>query len=228
MKRKVAIISPAYDGKVVCNYTITMAEIFRLASKEHPNLELRLQFWMYEALLQKARNNLFCDALDAGVDDVVFIDCDQSFAPQAFFAVLAHPVDVVGVPVRMKTEEERYNIRPEHPLRHDYNFGLDLIEVENIGTGFLRLSRKAMQALANASPTYNDGGKLRKMICDLQIINGGLISEDIQICTKLREAGFKIYVDPKFTCKHFGTKCYEGDYHAHYRSYFAEESNEAP
>lgn len=224
--RKVAIVSPAYDGKVVCNYAITMAEIFRLAAKDYPNLELHLNFWMYEALLQKARNNLFADAIRQDVDDLVFIDCDQSFDPKAFFTMLNHPVDVVGAPVRMKTDQERYNIRPEHPLLHDYDFSLDLLEVENIGTGFLRLSKKAMQALWQASQPYNDGGAERRMICDLQIINGGIISEDIQICTKLRDAGFKIYVDPYFTCKHFGVKCYDGDYFTHYHSYFAEDDPE--
>ena len=108
--RKVAIVSPAYDGKVVCNYAITMAEIFRLAAKDYPNLELHLNFWMYEALLQKARNNLFADAIRQDMDDLVFIDCDQSFDPKAFFTMLDHPVDVIGAPVRMKTDQERYNI----------------------------------------------------------------------------------------------------------------------
>jgi hypothetical protein len=30
---RVAILTPAYDGKVVCDYAISMAELFRLSSK---------------------------------------------------------------------------------------------------------------------------------------------------------------------------------------------------
>lgn len=213
-KRIVHIITPSYDGKTACNFAISMAEIFRL-SKDHPDIELRLNFWMHEALLQKARNNLFSDAYLGGADDIVFIDADQSFNAQAFYRLLSHPVDVAALPVRMKTDEERYNIRPEDVSRHIWHEDLNLLEVENIGTGFLRLSRKAQQAIWDASVPYYDDGKERRMICNLQIINGGLISEDIQICNKLKDAGLKVYVDISETCKHFGTKCWEGDYYQH-------------
>lgn len=211
--RKINIVTPSYDGKVICEYAVTMAEIFRLAPKGY---DFRLHFWMYEALVQKARNNLFANAINADVDDLVFIDGDQSFDARALFRILEHPVDVVGIPVRMKTDKERYNIRPENPLAHKLDTDKGLLEVENIGTGFLRLSRKAMQALWDASPQYNEGGNIRRMICDLQIIDGGIISEDIQICTKLRNAGFKIYVDIEHTCSHTGAKTYHDDYYKHY------------
>ena len=225
--RKVAILSPSYDGKVACNFSITMAEIYRRVH-EHPNLEVMMNFWMYEALLQKARNNLFADAMYSGMDDIIFIDCDQSFSADTFFRILSHPVDVVGVPVRMKTEEERYNIRPEDPTKHKFVPELGLLEVENIGTGFLRLSRKAMHAIWDRSEPYNDGGQDRRMICNLQIIQGGIISEDIQICNKLREAGLPVYVDFLETAKHFGTKCFEGDYKKQYMGTISAEKKTPP
>lgn len=210
--RKVVIASPSYDGRVAVNFCVTMAEFYRVASVQRPDMDVRLNFWMYEALLQKARNNLFADAWNWGADDLIFMDCDQSVDVDAIFRLLDHPVDVVGVPVRMKTDQERYNIRPEQVLLHDWDESLGLLRVDNIGTGLLRLSRKAMQVLWDASPQYNDGGDIRRMICDLQIVDGGIISEDIQICTKLRDAGLPIYVDIKHTCNHFGTKCFSGDY----------------
>jgi hypothetical protein len=170
---------------------------------------------MGEALLQKARNNLFCDAYDSGVDDIVFLDVDQGFDAQAFFDVIDHPVDVVGITARMKTDDERYTHRPEDPKKHRWNQELKLLEVEYLATGFLRLSRKAMKALYDASVPYNDG-KDRRLICDVQIINGGMISEDIQIGKKLKEAGFQSYLDIRHTCSHFGVKKYEGDYQYKY------------
>jgi hypothetical protein len=170
---------------------------------------------MGEALLQKARNNLFCDAYDSGVDDIVFLDVDQAFDAQAFFDVLDHPVDVVGITARMKTDDERYTHRPEDPKQHRWDQDLRLLEVEYLATGFLRLSRKAMKALYDVSTPYNDG-KIRRLICDVQIIDGGMISEDIQIGKKLKEAGFKSYLDIRHTCSHFGVKKYEGDYQYKY------------
>ena len=116
--RKVAILCPSYDGKVVCDFSVTMAVIFQRAARERPELTLNLFFWMGEALIQKARSRLFCDAYEAGFDDIVFIDADQSFNAQAFFDVIDHEVDAVGVPVPMKVPEERYNIRPEELCKY--------------------------------------------------------------------------------------------------------------
>jgi hypothetical protein len=215
MTRKVAIVSPSYDGKIVCDHAIALVTIFQRAAKERPDLHLSLNYWMGEALLQKARNNLFCDAYDSGVDDIVFLDVDQGFDAQAFFDVLDHPVDVVGITARMKTDDERYTHRPEDPKQHRWDQDLRLLEVEYLATGFLRLSRKAMKALYDVSTPYNDG-KIRRLICDVQIINGGMISEDIQIGKKLKEAGIQSYLDIRHTCDHFGVKKYSGDYQYKY------------
>jgi hypothetical protein len=206
--RRVAILTPAYDGKVVCDFTVSVAEVFRTKPAD---MEINLNFWMGEALLQKARSNLFCDAYEEGYSDVVFIDADQSFSTQAFFDLLSHPVHAVGIPVPMKVDEERYNIRPEAFEKHRWNAELSLLEVEVIGTGMLRLDRQAMDVLWNKGRRYHDG-KERRLICDVQIVDGGMISEDVQICNKLRDSGVTVYADIKHTCAHFGTKRYTGDY----------------
>lgn len=222
MPRKVAIVSPSYDGKIVCDHALALVTIFQRAAKERPDMQLSLNYWMGEALLQKARNNLFCDAYDNGADDIVFLDVDQSFDAQAFFDVLDHPVDVVGITARMKTDDERYTHRPEDPRKHRWDQSLRLLEVEYLATGFLRLSRNAMKALYDASTPYNDG-KERRLICDVEIINGGMISEDIQIGKKLREAGFKMYLDIRHTCDHFGMKRYTGNYKYRYAEAMVQE-----
>jgi len=213
--KRVAILCPSYDGKVVCDFSISMAVLFQRAAVERPDLHMNLYFWMGEALLQKARSNLFCDAYNDGFDEIVFIDADQGFTADAFFDLVDHDVDVVGIPVPMKVEDERYNIRPEDPAKHKWDPQTKLLEVECIGTGFIKLSRKAMKILWDKGTPYFDG-KDRRLICDIQIINGGMISEDVQICKKLTDEGLKIFVDIRHTCTHFGVKKYSGDYQMKY------------
>lgn len=211
-KQKTVLIAvPAYDGRVCCDFSVAIAEIFRLAAEN--NYELFLQYWMYDSLVHIARNSLMACAHEQGVDELVFIDADQGFTAEAFFAALSHPVDVVGIPVRNKTQSEGYNIRPHEVSRHKYDVSLKLLEVEAIGTGFLRLSKHALQALRDSSPTYGDD---HRMICNTQIIDGQLISEDIQICDKLRAANIKVYADVAHTCTHFGTNKWEGNYKDYY------------
>lgn len=213
--RNVAILVPSYDGKVCCNFSLSIAEIFRIGASM-PDVKIHLQYMMHDALIQKARNNLINDAYDQGMDDVVFIDADQSFEPNAFFKLLSYPVDVIGVPVRMKTEENRYNIRPENCKEHKMNLDYGLIEVAAIGTGFLRLTRKAIEAAFNASEYYNEGDKRRANAFEVKIFKGEIVSEDIIFCNKLTNAGFTIYVSPAYTAKHFGTKCWEGNFLDYY------------
>ena len=210
-KQKTVLVAvPAHDGRVCCDFSVGIAEIFRLAAKN--NCELFLQYWMYDSLLHIARNSLMTIAYEKQVDELVFIDGDQGFTAEAFFGALSHPVDAVGIPVRNKKQTEGYNIRPNEVDAHHYDLSLKLLEVEAIGTGFLRLSKHALQTLRDASPSYGDN---QRMICNTQII-GHLISEDIQICNKLRAANIKVYADIAHTCTHFGTHQWEGDYKNYY------------
>lgn len=217
MVRKVAIISPSYDGKVVCDHALHLVTVFQRAAKERPDLQLSLNYWMYGAIIQQSRNNLFCDAYENGADDIFFMDVDQTVDAQAFFALLDHPVDVVGVTARMKTEDERYNHRPENDHEHQWDKDLKLLNVKYLPTGYMRISRKAAKKLYDSCPEYQDGGKKRKMICNVTIEkDGGIISEDIHLCKNLNELGLKCYLDIKYTCDHFGTKKFTGDYQQKY------------
>ena len=196
-----------------CDYTVAMCEVFRLA-KDHGH-EINVHFNMYQSLVQKARNSIFKKAYVGKYDAMVWIDGDQGFSPTAFFKVLSHPVDVVGIPVRMKTDEERYNIRPESPLKHQWDADKELMVVQAIGTGFLKLSRDAIAALWDRGEPYRSDGEDYRMICNLEIKNGSLISEDIQICERLQEAGYKLYADIETTCSHFGTRKFHSSYLDH-------------
>ena len=210
---RVLVGTPSHQGTVCCDYAVAMCEVFRLAKDR--GHQINIHFRMYQSLVQKARNTLFKKAYIENYDALVWIDADQGFKADAFFKLLEHPVDVVGIPVRMKTDEERYNIRPEDPLKHKWDNKLELMVVQAIGTGFLKLSRKAIEALWERGDKYFADGEEHRMICNLEIKNGGLISEDIQICERLQEAGFNLYADIETTADHFGTKRFSANYLEH-------------
>lgn len=219
---RVLIGTPSHQGTVCCDYSVAMCEVFRKAKDR--GHELNLHFNMYQSLVQKARNKIFKKAYVGKFDAMVWIDGDQGFDSDAFFKVLEAPVDVIGIPVRMKTNDERYNIRPESPLEQKWDAKKELMVVQAIGTGFLKLSRKAIVALWDRGDPYRSDGEEWRMICNLEIKNGGLISEDIQICERLQEAGFQIYADIETTCTHFGTKKFQGSYLNHCLQYKTDKS----
>ncbi len=87
-----------------------------------------------------------------------------------------------------------------------------LCVVEGVGTGFVRLSRKAFMALWDSSEEYENEGRKCRWIFDVCVVDGKLVSEDNIMCEKLRRLGFKVHVDPSFTPTHIGMKKYHGDF----------------
>lgn len=199
--------TPCYDGKVDCLFADSLVNTLKLAGRTN----ICPVYMPHEALIQRARNDLLKLAVQAQVDDLVFIDSDQQWKPEWFFRLLSHPVDVVGGAVRKKSDAESYNVRSEKfPIPVDPETGL--LIVDGVGTGFLRLSKRAIQAIWEASPEYRDGSKTSRMAFDVQLIDGHLNSEDTVFCRSLTKLGFPIHVDPQITCSHVGSKTWSGDF----------------
>ena len=210
MPRRALIATPAHDHKTHAVFTHSYGETIRLGCQV--GIDIRGLFWPGEALIQTARNELVKLAIEHAFDDLLFIDGDQAWKPEWVVKLLSHPVDCVGAPVIKKTDAEAYNVRAsKRPIPRCPTTGL--LEVDGVGTGFLRLSRKAMLALWNGSDAYRDDwGKEHRWMFEVRPVNGRLVSEDMAMCAKLAAVGIKTYVDPAMTCDHAGTKVWQGDF----------------
>ena len=59
---------------------------------------------------------------------------------------------------------------------------------------------------------YKNKGITGKWICDVVVQNNQVNGEDIILCQKLRDLGYKIYLDPYVNCEHVGNKRYTGNF----------------
>ncbi len=89
------------------------------------------------------------------------------------------------------------------------------MNVKRLGTGFLRLSRRALSVLWDASQAYTCDGRTGRMIFNVLVVNGELMSEDNVMCDKLRAAGIEVWLDPAIECTHIGIKRYGGKFGAY-------------
>lgn len=202
--RKVLIGTPSYDGKVEAVYVSSLLA----ALKECPaGVEIHPVFLCYDALVQRARNDLVQMALESDCTDLIFIDADQGWEPDWIYRLLASSHDVIGGAVVKKSTQVAFNVKALDTL-HITSDGL--MEVECLGTGFLRLSRAALQAVWDVSETYSNSDKLNRMVFDIKVVDGELISEDNVFCQKWRALGGKVWVDTTMTCSHVGTIRYVG------------------
>jgi hypothetical protein len=208
-QRNVLIATPAYDGRLDVWYTNSLINTVRIAQAS--NIFVHPVFMSYDALIQRARNDLFGIAVEGEYDDMIFIDSDMEWNPHWVMELLARPEDVVGGTARKKTDDAEIYVTKTRDLTVHEN---GLIKVDALGTGFVRLSRKAFTALWEASPEYTNEGRVRRMVCDVQIVDGVLYSEDTVLFKKLAELGFDCWLDPRMTCAHIGTKKFYGDIQA--------------
>lgn len=220
-ERKVMIGTLSYNGTVDVRYVDALFSTCRM----FPNIRFVPIFMSFDSLIQRARNDTIDLALKTGMDDLIFIDADIEWDPAWIGKLLEYPVDVVGGTYRKKTDEgELYVVKlTTHPPPTDTRTGL--MKVDGLGCGFIRLSRKAMQYLWNASEPYTEvsHNQEKRMIFEV-IVNeeGHLLSEDINMCAKLRRGGFDVHLDPRMCCNHSGSKLFRGNFYEWYNKLLEE------
>lgn len=164
-----------------------------------------------------ARNELIASAVRNEVESLVFIDSDEQWVPQALIDLINSPYDVHGLPVINKSDEtEAYNVRLLDPSNVQSDNDGNIV-ANGIGTGFLKISRKALLALWDSHEDVFFRGKTLKAICEYGMANGEFVSEDYNLCYKLQAAGFPIWVSTKHTVSHRGTKTWHGNFGSYLR-----------
>jgi len=202
--------TPALDGRVDARYAFSLAET-RLHAAQN-DVELHPLLICNEATLPFARNDLIRIALANGYDDLVFVDSDQEWAPQWVTELLAYQVDFVGAPVGKKSDEVvDFNVKALEPSI-DMNTGL--VEVDMVGCGLLRLSRKALRAISDCSRVYSRFGVESRMCCELMLPEDSkeVIGEDNALSVKWRALGGAVYVAPHMDVVHVGSKAWRRNF----------------
>ena len=207
--KKVMIGTPCYDGRLDVWYTNSLCNTIKMSYLK--DVEIIPMWISFDALLQRARNDTIDVALQMEVDELIWIDSDIEWQPEWFFKLLDYDVDIVGGTYPKKGDKEEYVVR-QITRRQLLDNGL--IEVDGLGTGFVKMSKKAMQYLWDTSAKYTDpkDNKERRMIFDVVIQNESLVSEDIHAFNKLTAGGFKVYLDPTITCNHIGPNKFKGNF----------------
>ena len=212
-KKKVLIATPSYDGKLDVYYIDSLLNTLSLAEKN--NVEVYPLFICYDSLIQRARNDLFKLAYSNDIDNLFFIDGDVGWNPQDFYKLVKSDKDIIGGSYRKKTDnEELYVVKALDKDNSKLNLSVDkdgILEVAGLGCGFMKISRKAMNALWDISKPYASEKGDTRMVFEVVCEDGDLISEDIYMCKKWRNLGNSIYLDTNITCSHTGTKTFVGD-----------------
>jgi hypothetical protein len=212
----VLIATPCHDWSYSTHYLVSM-----LATQRH-HLQNGIPFsgpvsWS-GAEVERARNCMVAVFMaDPKYTHICFIDSDQGWPADTIERLASHCVDVVGVPIRKKTQEVQWNINVANQKNVQIRNGL--LEVDGIGTGILLISRKCIERMFAAYPDlevledddlpHNMRGSMYALF-QRTLDNGQYVSEDLMFCRRFKRIGGQIYADPGIEACHAGRAEFTG------------------
>jgi hypothetical protein len=241
-----------YGGQCHGSYTKAIADLMILCTKY--GIEAKLFFIFNESLVQRARNYLADEFVRSGFDYMMFIDSDIHFEAQDIlvmmhFAITNDEMDVICGPypkkaiswekIKMAVDKGFADENPNqleefvgdyvfNPADGSHQFRIDEpVEVKEGGTGFMLVTRKALEKYDVAFPeqsykpdhvrTVNFDGSREIMAyfdCVIDPESKRYLSEDYMFCQWARKAGAKVWLLPWIKLKHAGTYIFGGSLQA--------------
>jgi hypothetical protein len=214
------IATPCNAGRPCCNYVMSLCDSAVYFAEQG----VKFDFWLHteDCHVDDARNFLVKQFMDSGAPYMVFIDDDVGWDTESLAKLLCYQdADIVGGAYPLKQPIEDYPVRiksaKDSPVMQARPDGL--LEVDGIPTGFMRISRKVIEAMMehrkhlqffpkDADPL--DESNRLTIIFERMMVEGHRWSGDLNFCREARGLGFKIWVDPEMTFTHQGNMRWEG------------------
>lgn len=250
--RHIFVATPAYGGMMTVNYTNSLLDLMNTCN--NCGVKCSVSFLYNESLITRARNKLVYRFLKSEATDLFFIDADIGFEARDIVSLLFHNKDVIGVPcvTKMLRLDRVYNAGKENKKAYTndelkklcgnfvINFPVNdhpdtidlgqLMEVQDVGTGLMRIQRRTLEKYAEAFPAdwylpmsgedsdtrvpmymYFQSGIDTEASRENPTGYADYISEDYMFCRKVRKAGMKVFAAPWVKTSHLGAYIYEGD-----------------
>lgn len=230
-KMKVAFATPYYMSQGFSHHADSM--IHTIIMLEKAGIEWELLRVNGDSYVDRAKNTIAAEFLDSDCTDLIMIDSDEQWHPQAIARLLQHPEWVVAGAYPFKNNWGRFAGNPKIVMKDGVaqyaNFrslpdGAHLLEAHNVAGGFLRIKRPALVQFAKAFPEaiYTDAfawpDKPDRIytaffMCDIE--NFERYGEDAYFSRKMQEAGIQLWIDPNISIIHYGVQGFPGNMHEH-------------
>jgi len=152
------------------------------------------------------RNYIAFQALNSKSDYVLMIDDDMTFPPDTLDKLISNQKDIVGVAYHSRGSTDKIKIVPDIMSIAEVDKGKyinletetdpkykDVFECYATGTGIILIKCDVFRKIPQPwfEFTFFENGKCKE-------------GEDWNFCFKAKEAGFKIYCDPRISVGHIG------------------------
>jgi len=162
-----------------------------------------------ESDIARGRSRALEMALGQKADAFLFVDDDMFFGPSQFDKIASAPVAIVGGLYQKRRPEGGLVFRGLPGGQVEHSKDPDLLAVAGVGTGFLRITRLALEAML-------DDGVVEKVNAAQPwhwwfrngIYDGEYLSEDYGFCAMARWAGLTVWLHRGVRLGHTGKAVY--------------------
>jgi hypothetical protein len=249
-QRKLFIATPMYGGQCAGMFAKSVADLSAMCAQY--NIPLQMYFLFNESLITRARNYCCDEFMRSDAQHLMFIDSDIGFNPQDIIALMSmqaieeEKYEIIGGPYPKKCISwEKIKIAVDKGVADDdanvlekfvgdYVFnpkgGTQTIqisepcEVLEIGTGFMMITKKAMQKFYDkyqdqylyrpdhVRTEHFDGSRKIMMYFQAEVDpkSERYLSEDYWFCQKAQEAEIKTWLCPWMRLQHVGSYIFGG------------------
>lgn len=216
------IATPMFNGRATSQYMCS------LWNTTHKLRDLGINHaWhiVQGSTVERARNLLVARFLSIPeATHLLWVDADQGWKPEDVLRLLALDRDVLGVPIRKKTDRLDWNVS-FHGTEARLQGGT--LQCDEIGTGFTLVKRHVFERMMKEFPER----KLEPS--DLELVKHGphvkeyyyafyaptleghsFVGEDLAFCRLWSSIGGEVWCDPSGCISHIGDYDYSGAYSA--------------
>ena len=251
-KNRIMVCTPMYGGMCSGMYAKACCDLATLSTKYQ--MDLKYFYLFNESLIPRARNYLVDEFMRSEYTHLMFIDADIHFDPNDVLALAALDKDIIGGPYPKKCiawekvrnavdtglADEDPNILEQYtgdyvfnPVENTHQIKVsEPVEVLEIGTGFMMITRKVFDDFREAFPqfTYRPdhnrsehfaGDRMihayfdtvidsKAYLGDISDNSERYLSEDYFFCQFVRRLGYQIFLCPWMKLGHMGSYVFSG------------------
>lgn len=201
------IAVPAYTGFVTADTSHSLNEATLLLREA--GVIVSFDYLCGCCYLDNARNMLATRFMESNATDMLFVDADLGFAPEAALMIAKQARPFVAGIYRKKTDN------PEWPVTFEkdelWSDADGLIEATTVPTGFMRLNRAVFEEMPSVPYRDQEGIEYQAWFnCGAR--NGLYWGEDTRFCIDWRSRGGKIHILPDLIFAHNGLKAFTGSW----------------
>lgn len=222
-QRSVMICTPVARNPV-WEYTAALASTLLFLQEQ--GIRVTFQFVVGSSVVHKARNELVAYFLKSDFTDLLFIDDDMQWSPEAVVRLLGSDKALIGGAGRMRCQKPNSDpavwcwrpLRgPDGELTQDE---MGAVEVRGFGAAFMLINRRVFDTMVGVHPEWKRDGAADwpadirahylEFFTQSERDEVGELSEDYAFCHRWRRLGGRVWVDPTINLGHVGSFNYAG------------------